>query len=147
MNRQKNLAWNGSYTIEAAFIVPIILGIVFAWMLQLFYLHDQAILNGTLKEIMIQEQIQTYCQTDTGSPTAKKQLQEHLWILKVTKCKRTRKALRVQYQVESKSQWQISLAKRFLGDSFLYQINNQCYRVQPDWLLRIRGKKESEKKE
>lgn len=28
--------WDGSYTVEAAFIVPMVLGIRYAWMFQLF---------------------------------------------------------------------------------------------------------------
>ena len=38
--------WDGSYTVEAAFIVPMVLGIMYAWMFQLFYLHDQMVMDG-----------------------------------------------------------------------------------------------------
>ena len=46
--------WDGSYTVEAAFIVPMVLGIMYAWMFQLFYLHDQMVMDGMLQEMILQ---------------------------------------------------------------------------------------------
>ena len=43
--------WDGSYTVEAAFIVPMVLGILYAWMFHLFYLHDQVVMDGMLQEL------------------------------------------------------------------------------------------------
>ena len=43
---------DGSYTVEAAFIVPIILGIAFVIMYVLFLLHDKAMLQANLDNVI-----------------------------------------------------------------------------------------------
>ncbi len=44
---------SGNYTVEAAFIVPMILGIVFAIMYMLFLLHDKVILQENLRTAVL----------------------------------------------------------------------------------------------
>ena len=52
MRGMNRYMWDGSYTVEAAFIVPMVLGIMYAWMFQLFYLHDQMVMDGMLQEMI-----------------------------------------------------------------------------------------------
>ena len=44
---------SGNYTVEAAFIVPMILGIVFAIMYMLFFLHDKVVLQENLRTVVL----------------------------------------------------------------------------------------------
>lgn len=44
---------SGNYTVEAAFIVPMILGIVFAVMYMLFFLHDKVVLQENLRTVVL----------------------------------------------------------------------------------------------
>ena len=53
--------WDGSYTVEAAFIVPVVLGILYGWMFQLFYLHDQVVIDGMLQEMVVLRQEKKEC--------------------------------------------------------------------------------------
>lgn len=47
--RQKE---NGSYTVEGAFVVPIILGLVFLILYTLFIVHDKAVLQANLDNLI-----------------------------------------------------------------------------------------------
>ncbi len=42
----------GSYTVEAAFIVPVVLGLAFVILYMLFILHDRAVLQANLDNII-----------------------------------------------------------------------------------------------
>ena len=44
---------SANYTIEAAFIVPMILGIIFAMIYMLFFLHDKVILQENIRYSVI----------------------------------------------------------------------------------------------
>ena len=41
----------GSYAVEAAFVVPVVLGMIFAMIYVLYYLHDKAVVYRGKKRI------------------------------------------------------------------------------------------------
>ena len=76
-------AWmRGSYTLEAAFVVPIILGIIFSLMYVLFYEHDRLVACGNVREGIL------HCAVNGEKFPEQyqwqKQIQSDLWIGKVT---------------------------------------------------------------
>ena len=72
--------WDGSYTVEAAFIVPVVLGILYGWMFQLFYLHDQVVIDGMLQEMVVLRQEKKEC-GEQEIDRWREKLQEALWSL------------------------------------------------------------------
>ena len=85
--------WDGSYTVEAAFIVPVVLGILYGWMFQLFYLHDQVVIY-------------------------------------------------VKGKISASAVWKIPVMQQFLGNRFQSSTTQIISSVQPDTVLRIKGKEE-----
>lgn len=48
------MRWKGSYTVEAAFVIPIVLGVVFVLLYALFWAHDQCVLQANIQNGLIQ---------------------------------------------------------------------------------------------
>lgn len=75
----------GSYTVEAAFVVPVILGIIFAYILFVMIERDKVILQGETEKYMIEQIEESRVRTDAEW---KEELQEKLWLLKLKKIAR-----------------------------------------------------------
>ena len=45
------MRWKGSYTVEAAFVIPIVLGVVFVLLYALFWVHDQCVLQANIQNV------------------------------------------------------------------------------------------------
>lgn len=146
----------GSYTVEAAWIIPMILGIVFAWLFQLFYLHDQVVLNGMLKQKALQEVIQeeeaiTGAQKDVRGqriageqkageePKKSVEMQSRLWLLQISSFQVKQEILQKRYVVKAKAAWKIPVMQRFLKNQFTYQTDVVIKASAPDTLLRLKG--------
>lgn len=147
----------GSYTVEAAWIIPLILGIVFAWLFQLFYLHDQVVLNGMLKQKAFQEEI--FPEENEGAREQKKikgqeldgkqkaseeekrtvEIQSRLWLLQITSFREKQEILQRRYIVTAKATWKIPVMQRFLKNHFTYQTDVVMKESPPDTLLRLKG--------
>lgn len=126
--------WSGSYTVEAAFVVPIILGILFAWMFEVFYFHDQVVLSGMMQQQVIKKagNMQEY-----STEEIKKELQGKLWLLEILSVKERKKLGKVNYGVQAAVTWDIPIMKDFLKGAVNYQRKWSCYNTPPDYLLRF----------
>jgi len=49
----KAFRMKGSYTVEAVFVVPIILGLIFAMIYVIFYLHDKAVVYCNMQQAVV----------------------------------------------------------------------------------------------
>ena len=72
----------GSYTVECAFIVPIVLGIIFALMYVLFYEHDKLVAQGNIRSGILEYVTEGGELPETSQ--WKKQVQSKLWMGTVT---------------------------------------------------------------
>lgn len=68
------MRWKGSYTVEAAFVIPIVLGVVFVLLYALFWVHDQCVLQANIQNGLIQySDTERNCQlTRSGSALCSK---------------------------------------------------------------------------
>ncbi|MCI5640977.1 MAG: pilus assembly protein, partial [Lachnospiraceae bacterium] len=72
---------SGSYTVEMAFVFPIILGILFAILFVLFYKHDELMVQHNLREGLLQHE-----DTLPKKQEWKSELQANLWMGQVKSC-------------------------------------------------------------
>lgn len=157
---RKNLVLGGSYTVEAAFIMPLIIGIIFAWLFQLFYLHDLAILDGMLKEAVIQKVEEKEKQTNQKSgesqyvqggqelnQSIREKLQSHLWIMEITSIKRKEGIFQTKYKVCAETVWRIPVLNGFLGNHFTCKLSDTYYHMHPETMLRFQGEEKDKKKD
>lgn len=135
--RRRKVWWaEGSYTLEAAFVVPIILGILFAMLYFLYYEHDKAILQGNLQESILG--VASGEQDLPDSREWKKQLQKHLWRGTVTEGTIKKKTLSVQGSGAVEMRLRIPVMQFFLADK--QEIREELHKTtwQPDQAVRTR---------
>lgn len=136
------MRWKGSYTVEAAFVIPIVLGVVFVLLYALFWAHDQCVLQANIQNGLIQ-----YSDTGEELPTNeewKRTLQQNLWMGNVTETAISHKRTVWRGQAKLESVWQNDLAAIFFADS-----QNSVYCLewdeqQPSDIVRFRRKGESD---
>lgn len=139
----------GSYTVEASFVIPFILGIIFAFLFLVFILHDKVVLQGRTEALMILD-AQGRAESQKYN---KKKLQKYLWVLKVTKVEREEKMGRLRVKVTAKTDWKIPIMDIFFRGRRNYRYEESFTSVVPDNILRWKDSKngsgdgESEDKE
>lgn len=130
---------NGSYTVEAAFIVPMILGIVFMILYLILLYHDRVILRGELSNLLFlktQEQ-----ETDSNYKAV---LGDKLWIMEVTKGDIEEGVMQITGSVEAESAISIPLLTFMLDDIQRVNITEKYSALQPDQTRRYRKIKKKE---
>lgn len=110
-NRQMRFWSNGSYTVEAAFIVPILLGMVFAVLYLLFLFHDRIVLQENGYEALY-SMAEGSLSADNRS--MKGRVENALWIVQVNKTKVAKKHKVITGRVEAEVQWDIPVMNFFL---------------------------------
>lgn len=137
----KRFFGDGSYTVEAAFLIPMILGIMYAWMFQLFYLRDQVVMNGLLGDMAIQAQMDRGKEEEEydGAPNPQ-EIQSYLWLAKISLLKRQQDTLQIRYQLKASACWNIPVMEQFLGRYFSSSLTKKVDNLHPETVLRLRGK-------
>lgn len=126
---------SASYTVEAAFIVPLILGIIFALLYVLFYEHDKAVLYGNVKR-----EIVVLAQEETLPDTAewRERLQKHLWIATVKGGTVSKTVMQIRGDGEAQMNLPIPVMELFLDRQQQIQCKYSSDRWQPEQILRQR---------
>ncbi len=150
--------WDGSYTVEAAFLIPMILGVTYAWMFQLFYLRDQVVMNGMLEEMVIEAQSdrgwdeeQEDGKMEAGAQPGREgdreqededmqELQDHLWIADIHSMIQTKDLAQTKYKIRASAVWDIPVMEQFLGSRFSSSLTKRLDRMDPETVLRIAGR-------
>lgn len=112
MGKQRWL--KGSYTVECAFIVPIVLGIIFALMYVLFYEHDKLVAQGNIRSGILE-----YVTDGEELPELsqwKKQVQSKLWMGTVTEADIRHSGLAVKATANIQLQWRLPVLNQFLEE-------------------------------
>lgn len=122
-----------SYTVEAAFIVPLVLGIVFALLFFLFYEHDKAILYGNIKREV------TALAQEEQLPDESKwkvRLQQSLWMATVSSGTVSKTVMQVKGDGEAQMNLPIPVMEHFLNRQQVIRCKYCCDRWQPEQILR-----------
>lgn len=104
----------GSYTVECAFIVPIVLGIIFALLYVLFYEHDKLVAQGNIRSGVLE-----YVTSGEDLPELsqwKKQVQSQLWMGKVTEANIYHSGLVIKGTAKIELRWKVPVMHYFLEE-------------------------------
>lgn len=123
----------GSYTVEAAFVVPVILGILFALLYFLFYEHDKVVLYGNVKRGVLASAQEGQLPDDMQW---KKSLQENLWMATVSEGSVSKTAMHVKGSGEAQMKLVIPVMELFLDPEQSIRCNYHCDYWQPEQILR-----------
>lgn len=129
------LKWTqASYTVEAAFVVPFILGIIFALLYFLFYEHDKAVFRGNLREAVI-----CLAEENEDLPNDlawRKQLQQHLWIGEVSSGSVSKTTMKIKGSGEVTMNLSIPVMEYFLDNQQRIQWSYTMDLWQPEKYIR-----------
>lgn len=130
----------GSFTVEAAFVVPMVLGIVFVIWYVLFLFHDRAILQSK-----INEKVYFYGQSAVSFHEAsdRKEMNKSLWITRVKTLQIKKKRTEVQGEVKAQRKLKIPILIWFMGQEQEIGVTASYMTVQPETMLPYQ-KKEGE---
>lgn len=125
----------GSYTVEAAFLVPIILGLIFLILYVLFFLHDKAVLQANVQEVLcLVAEKQISCQKrECGE-----RLGQSLWIAKITEMKVSENKTSYSVKVQARVDNTIPVIWLFMRDGPEMAVAEKCSKIQPDQVIRVR---------
>lgn len=136
--KERGITWrcNGSYTLEAAFVIPLVLGIIFAWMFELFYFHDRVILEGIMQQ-QLMEKVENLQEAEPVE--IQKEIEKKLWLLEIYSLKEKESLGTYKYVARIKTTWDIPVMKYYLEGILDFKEDWSCYSTQPDYLLRLQN--------
>ncbi len=121
---------SGNYTVEAAFIVPMILGIVFAIMYMLFLLHDKVILQENLRTAVL-----SIAQNENVSD-GKKLVSKNLIVLKVKNADCNVGTKYVTAKANAVAKMDIPVIAYFMKKKNKIYLKTRCLKLKPESMLR-----------
>lgn len=125
----------GSYTLEAAFVFPVVLGICFAILYSIFFYHDKAVLQSNLQEMLLMEA--------EGKSLSKAQegeyLQQKLWLFDCQENGVKKGKLYIKGSATATASLQIPLLTFFLEKGQGISLAEQYPLIHPASCRRYRG--------
>ena len=124
----------GSYTIEAAFIVPVVAGIAFLILYTLFLQHDRVILQANLNNgIFLLAEGKYKDKQDVD-----KDIQKYLWCMEIRKAELSDGNVLIQGYVAAEAFWDIPIVSYFVAGKESLALSENYGRLQPEELLRLK---------
>ncbi len=132
---QKKL--KGSFAIEAAFVVPIVLGIIFAMIYMLYYLHDKNVVYANMQKavISVAEGKKDY----KNNSEWQEDMQNNLWIFKVTSGSISKDMLYINSDVGIECDLSIPVISYFLGSKQQIKLEDKYLTIHPEYMVRVKG--------
>lgn len=127
----------GSYTLEAAFVVPIILGMVFTLMYFAMFEHDKMILQGN-----ITNQLHRIACGETpmlNHNQWKKEISSHLWIGTMEQGEVKKQLWNIDGTGRISMEWDIPVMEIFFNKKQIYESKGEVITWQPSQMLRWKG--------
>jgi hypothetical protein len=123
---------NGSYTVEAAFIVPLALGIAFVILYTLFLLHDRVILQANLNNVLCR-----MAEEDgEGETTYDSVLKQSLWCMEIKTEELSDGAFWIKGSVSAGASWEIPVLSVFIDKEQTVSLSESYGNVQPEEIIR-----------
>ena len=131
---------SANYTIEAAFIVPMILGIIFAMIYMLFFLHDKVILQENIRYSVI-------CLAEGGESSkeddkkiSKSDISKNLRVFNITNVKCDIGKIYIKVEVKAVSKIDIPVVGYFMKRTKKICLKTKYLKIKPDVMVRYRQK-------
>lgn len=126
----------GSYTVEAAFIVPVILGLIFVIMYTIFLLHDRVVLQANLQRtlcLLIEEQIA--CEKEDYQD----ELEQMLWVIEIGEADISESVAGFSGKVKAEATLEIPVLTFFMESLQQVELEAFCTKLQPEMVKRLGG--------
>lgn len=130
--RQKE---NGSYTVEGAFVVPIVLGMAFLIIYTLFIVHDRAVLQANLDNIIF-----LLTEEEFEGEEYNEFLAQGLWFTTLETVRITDGKIMVRGKVKGVSYMEIPFFSKLIKGKQEVSLSESYCKIQPELIIRF-GKK------
>lgn len=127
----------GSYTIEAAFVIPVILGLIFAMIYIIFYLHDKNIVYCNMQKAVVHvaEGKKEY----KDNKEWQQDIQENLWIFKVVSGAVNKDKLYIKSEAVAECSLDIPVISYFINSRQEIKAENKYLAIHPESIIRTKG--------
>lgn len=123
---------NGSYTVEAAFVAPIVLGIAFLILYTLFLQHDKVILQANLENALFL--------AVEGDSSCKQRCQEYLqkslWCMEIQETELSDGMVWIRGNVAAEAFWKIPVLTYFTNGKQKLSLSESYSTIQPEEIIR-----------
>ncbi len=125
----------GSYTIEAIFVVPIILGLIFVMIYILYYFHDKNVVYSNMQKAVINvaEDRKEY----TNDKEWQQDMQDNLWIFKIKSGSISKDKLYIKSDVLAECDLDIPILNYFLKSTQQIELRDKYLAVNPADIIRL----------
>ncbi|MCD7826159.1 MAG: pilus assembly protein [Clostridiaceae bacterium] len=103
---------DGSYTVEAAFVFPLVLGVCFVILYTLFWLHDRVVLQGNLNGMLV---LAAEGELSRNEKSIAADLEKTLWCMEITELKIQDGLQYEKCVIRAKSQMEIPVMSIFVS--------------------------------
>lgn len=121
----------GSYTVEAAFVVPLILGVAFVVLYILFLLHDKVVLQSNIDNVIFLLAEEKADKEEYGEC-----LSEGLWFTQLEQVKIKNGRLIVSAKARITANLAIPVLTYFMNGKQEISVSESYCRVQPEVVIR-----------
>lgn len=135
--RMEQIWLPAAYTVEAAFVIPIILGILFALIYFVYYEHDKIVLQGNIEEAVIR--LVRNKEKVPDRTEWKKQIQKNLWMAQVEEGSISENSFRMKAFGMANMSLDIPVMKYFLAGQQSCSYTMQVQTWQPEQVIRWKG--------
>lgn len=113
MKQRNHTGWSrGSLTVEATFVVPILLGMVFTVMYILFLFHDRAVLQENGYRALYSMAENTLPVDDS---TMRREVEAAMWMVQIKKARVSQGHQKITGEVQAQAKWDIPVMNIFLN--------------------------------
>lgn len=136
MKKIKNYKVKGSYAVEAAFIVPIILGLIFTMIYILYYFHDKNVAYANMQKAIIDvaEGRKEY----TSDNEWQKDIQNNLWMFKVQSGSISKDKLYINSDILAECSLDIPIINYFLKSKQTFELKDKYLAIHPEYMIRTK---------
>lgn len=124
---------NGSYTVEAAFVVPIVIGLAFTILYTLFLQHDRVNLQANLANaLFLAAESDKDCMQDYESC-----FRESLWCMKIKQAEVTNGTIWIRGSVTAESVLEIPVLSYFMAGKQKFALSEAYCKIHPEEVIRF----------
>ncbi|MFG6395649.1 MAG: pilus assembly protein [Lachnospiraceae bacterium] len=137
MELGKVFKMKGSYTIEAVFVVPVVLGLVFAMIYVIYYLHDRAVIYSNMQQevISVAEGRKEY----KNNTRWQQDIQKNLWIFNIISGSISKGRLYIESDIKAECSLDIPVIRYFINNKQEICIEDKYLAMHPGFIIRAKG--------
>lgn len=137
MKLGKVFKMKGSYTIEAVFVVPMVLGLVFAMIYVIYYLHDRAVVYSNMQQeiISVAEGRKKY----QNNTEWQQDIQKNLWIFNIVSGSISKNKLYIESDIKAECNLDIPVIRYFINNKQELYIEDKYLAMSPGFIIRAKG--------